>query len=207
MTVPTIVMRQRRNRDRALRGSLRRARRRPCGRVARARRFPARNPAPTRSRITSTPCPSVRSRTTSAKSSCSCRSLESERGGALQLPRALLVPKTGRRRRDGALPCRRHSRPRDQTRSPRRSPSWVNSASCAVRYASGTAAASSSESGDGTASASSSWTTTYSAYAPPPTIPITRAPTLHLPAPAPVASTTPAYSRPGTSAGTPGGAG
>ena len=59
----------------------------------------------------------------------------------------------------------------------------------------------------GTRMASRSWTTTYSACPPPPTIPITRFPGAHRPAPSPTASTSPAYSSPGMSAGAPGGAG
>ena len=93
------------------------------------------------------------------------------------------------------------------TRSPATSRPRATSASHAVRNASGIAAASVYAIPSGTAIVSSACTTTNSAWAPPPTSPMTRSPTCHRVTPGPSASTSPAYSRPGMSAGQPAGAG
>ena len=92
-----------------------------------------------------------------------------------------------------------------RTRSPRFKRPRTVRASKAVRNASGTAAASPKSSAAGIGSTSSSGTTSSSACAPPPAMPMTRSPGAQRD-PAPADSISPAYSRPGTSAGHPGGA-
>ena len=84
---------------------------------------------------------------------------------------------------------------------------WVNRASWAVEKASGNPPASSQGSPSGTARAQRSSTAAISAWAPPPTTAMTRSPTAKRAARRPTATTSPATSRPGMSAGTPGGAG
>jgi hypothetical protein len=84
---------------------------------------------------------------------------------------------------------------------------WVNSASLAVVNTSGTPPAACQSSSSGTGMATRSWTTASSAWPPPATIAITRSPGSKRCTPSPTASTSPASSSPGMSAGAPGGAG
>ena len=83
----------------------------------------------------------------------------------------------------------------------------VKSASWAVVKTSGTPPAGGQSRRSGTAISVRSWTTASSAWPPPPTIPITRSPSAKRVAPGPSSATSPASSRPGMSAGEPGGAG
>ena len=80
-------------------------------------------------------------------------------------------------------------------------------ASKAVRNACGVAAAVRASSASGTFTSSRSEASTRSAIPPPPTSPNARSPTANEVTPAPTATTGPATSRPGTSAGHPGGGG
>jgi len=93
------------------------------------------------------------------------------------------------------------------TLCPTVSSAWRKSASYAVRNTSGTAAASVSDIPRGTETSSRSCTTRCVAIPPPETMPITRSPGFADATPSPTAATVPAYSSPGTSLGTPGGAG
>ena len=97
--------------------------------------------------------------------------------------------------------------PWTSSRSPTVSPAWVNSASWAVVNTSGTPPAAVQSSSSGTGIAVRSCTTASSAWPPPATIAITRSPGSKRSARRPQAETSPASSRPGMSAGAPGGAG
>ncbi len=99
-----------------------------------------------------------------------------------------------------AAPCTR-------SRSPIVSRACVNSASWAVVTFSGIAPACSQGRVDGTGMAARSCTTNRSAWPPPASTAITRSPTAKRVAPRPIATTSPAASSPGMSAGTPGGGG
>ena len=92
-------------------------------------------------------------------------------------------------------------------RSPAFSPHCVKTASCAVVKTSGVPPAAGQSSASGTGMSWRSWTTASSACPPPPTIAMTRSPSSNRRAPGPSAATSPASSRPGMSAGEPGGAG
>ena len=93
------------------------------------------------------------------------------------------------------------------TLSPPRTRACRTMASHAVRNASGIAAASTYVMLSSTAIASAWCTTTYSAWAPPPTSPITRSPRDQYVTPRPTSTISPAYSSPGMSSGQPAGAG
>jgi hypothetical protein len=97
--------------------------------------------------------------------------------------------------------------PWTRTCSPSVSPHWLNRASWAVVNTSGKPPASGHGNPSGTGSASRSGTIASSAWPPPATTAITRSPVSKCWAPGPATTTSPAISRPGTSAGAPGGAG
>ena len=91
--------------------------------------------------------------------------------------------------------------------SPDARPACRQTASKAVRNASGAAAAAASSSASGTAESSRSCAITRSARPPPPTSPNARSPAANADTPSPHATTGPPTSSPGTSVGAPAGTG
>ena len=177
--------------------------------MATARRLSGKCGAPTSSRMTSAPRPSVASSTLSAKPWSVIGSPPSSRtraaASALRTVPSTRAPQTPPICR-AALPTP-PAAPWTSSVSPVLRPAWVRIASCAVMNASGTAAAPGSSSASGTAATWRSCTTTRSASPPPPTRPKTRSPGFQSSTCAPQVSTVPATSSPGMSCGLPGGAG